>query len=863
MGRRRRRSSRVGVSAFLAAFLLLQLGLAAAQNASPWLTLSGNAPAIIAKGGFSGLFPDSSSNAYTFVSFSSSNDTTLWCDVQLTKDGIGICVPDVNLDNCTDIGFVYPQNKTAYVVNGVNTTGWFSVDYNMNDLSPVSLKQPIYSRTFRFDSLAFPILPVDLLGTQINHSSLWLNVQHNAFYMQHNLSMRNFLLSEVRRIVVDYVSSPEVAFLSGIAPRLRSTKTKLIFHFLDKSILEPSTNQTYGLLLSNLTFIKTFASGILVPKNYIWPVTTDNYLLPSTSIVMDAHKAGLEIYAADFANDNILSFNYSYDPLAEYLRFFDNRVFSVDGVVTDSPITPSEAIGCFSQLNQSSVDHGKPLIISHNGASGDYADCTDLAYQKAIDDGADVIDCPVQVTQDGHLICMSSVDLLDDTTVTKSQFSSQFSNIPQLKNTPGIFTFNLTWNQIQKNLKRDMKVRQLSLVVVGEDFEQFVWCTVVLNVVASTVPPFLHPPILLIPLPRTMVDMCQAISYAIPVSINTELVPSTIEIGNPFKPYNRSHNYDYAIIHCSSSFQYIEPCDVHAIISQPFSAYGIVRNPRYKNSGAFLSLADFLTFARDKPLSGVLILIEHAAFMAQRLSFSVVDSVIAALNDAGYNKTTLDVMIQSSDSAVLVRFKQLTNYKLVYQIEKSIRHAVNSSVADIRTFANAVALDKQSIYPSTLLFTTGETGLVSQFQAAGLDVYAYVLCNEFVSQPWDFLSDATVEINAYVVGAGVDGIITDFPGTARRYKRNSCRNLGSNAPNYMQPIQAGQLLTLMTPSSLPPALSPIPPLTVSDVVEPPLPSASRSVAPGASPSSLNPSSGQRNVVSLSVSLLMACGFLLV
>lgn len=40
---------------------------------------------------------------------------------------------------------------------------------------------------------------------------------------------------------------------------------------------------------------------------------------------------------------------------------------------------------------------GKPLIISHNGASGDYPDCTDLGYQKAVDDGADVIDCTVQV----------------------------------------------------------------------------------------------------------------------------------------------------------------------------------------------------------------------------------------------------------------------------------------------------------------------------------------------------------------------------------------------------------------------------------------------------------------------------------
>lgn len=98
---------------------------------------------------------------------------------------------------------------------------------------------------------------------------------------------------------------------------------------------------------------------------------------------------------------------------------------------------------------------GKPLIISNNGASGDYPDCTDLAYNKAVEDGADVIDCPVQVTQDKILICMSSVDLIEDTTVTKSPYNSRFSDIPKLKRTTGIFTFNLTWNEIQK-LKREL-----------------------------------------------------------------------------------------------------------------------------------------------------------------------------------------------------------------------------------------------------------------------------------------------------------------------------------------------------------------------------------------------------------------------
>lgn len=59
----------------------------------------------------------------------------------------------------------------------------------------------------------------------------------------------------------------------------------------------------------------------------------------------DAHKARLEVYAADFANDNLFSYNYSYDPLAEYLQFTDKGDFSVDGVLSDYPITPASAIG--------------------------------------------------------------------------------------------------------------------------------------------------------------------------------------------------------------------------------------------------------------------------------------------------------------------------------------------------------------------------------------------------------------------------------------------------------------------------------------------------------------------------------------
>jgi len=108
---------------------------------------------------------------------------------------------------------------------------------------------------------------------------------------------------------------------------------------------------------------------------------------------------------------------------------------------------------------------GNPLVITHNGASGIYADCTDLAYQQAVKDGADFIDCPVQVTRDGVLLCMSSINLMDSTTVTTSAMSSRSSVIQEIQDTPGIFTFNLTWDEIQKNLKR--KLTSLSSLYVS------------------------------------------------------------------------------------------------------------------------------------------------------------------------------------------------------------------------------------------------------------------------------------------------------------------------------------------------------------------------------------------------------------
>ncbi|TYI85327.1 hypothetical protein E1A91_D05G432900v1 [Gossypium mustelinum] len=719
----------ISVAIFVVQALLASVTLVSAQgstNGSRWQTLSGKAPSVIAHGGFSGIFADSSFGAYSLALLTSLPDVILWCDVQLTRDGAGICFPDLKLDNNSDVAVVYKDRQKTYLVNGVSTKGWFSIDFTLRELGNVILNQGVYSRTNKFDGNSYPIMTVQETYAQLNPPRFWLNIQHDAFYTQHNLSMRSFVLSvsRNRNVTIDYISSPEVAFLQNIAPSFQRSATNLVFRFLGQNDVEPSTNQTYGSLLKNITFIKTFASGIIVPESYIWPVDKDLYLLPSTSLVLDAHKEGLEVFASDFYNDVPFSFNYSYDPVAEYLQFIDNGEFSVDGMISDFPITPSAAIDCFAHLGRNASKQVDLLVISSNGASGDYPGCTDMAYSKAIQDGVDVIDCPVQMTMDGTPICLSSINLIDSTTVAQSQFSNLTTTIPQIMLGSGIFSFNLSWSEIKT------------------------------------------------------------------------LTP---------------------------------------IISSPQSQYKLFRNPRFKNAGTFLTLSEFLTIASNaSSLQGVLISIENAPFLLEQ-GFAVTNAVLDALSKAGYgNKTDQKVMIQSSSSSVLMKFKSQTNYDLVYKIDEDIGGAQSSTIDDIKSFASAVVISKDSVFPENSAFITSATNVVPRLKAANLSVYVQTFSNEFTSQAWDFFSDPTVEINSFYLGGGINGVITDFPKTSNRYRRNRCLNRLNQIPGYMSPVQPGSLYGLITAPYLPPAEAPNPFLTEADVNEPPLPPVAAK-APSTSP----------------------------
>lgn len=47
-----------------------------------------------------------------------------------------------------------------------------------------------------------------------------------------------------------------------------------------------------------------------------------------------------------------------------------------------------------------------PLVVAHRGSSDRHPEHTLAAYERAIADGADVLECDVRLTADGHLVCV-------------------------------------------------------------------------------------------------------------------------------------------------------------------------------------------------------------------------------------------------------------------------------------------------------------------------------------------------------------------------------------------------------------------------------------------------------------------------
>lgn len=260
-----------------------------------------------------------------------------------------------------------------------------------------------------------------------------------------------------------------------------------------------------------------------------------------------------------------------------------------------------------------------------------------------------------------------------------------------------------------------------------------------------------------------------------------------------------------------------------ADLVSPYAQEGLKRNPAAKNSGKLMTLSDFLAFSKSSNVSGILVNIHHAPYLASR-GIGIVDAVSSALVDAGYDKETRpQVFIESDDSAVIGAFKKFPSFKRVFQIGYAISDASKLSMEEISEFANAVTIMRGSVFHVNGFFLSRFTDVVDKMHKANLSVYVGMLKNEFMNLGFDFWADPIVEIVTYTSSAMVDGIVTEFPATAAAFFKSPCNDPNLNLTYSILPANPGSLLNLVDPGALPPAEGPAPVLEAADVVDPPLP----------------------------------------
>ncbi|HEY8381633.1 MAG TPA: glycerophosphodiester phosphodiesterase [Microvirga sp.] len=374
------------LAAFAAA--LLPLGAAQAQER----TLSGERPMVVGHRGASGYLPEHTLEAYKLAIEMGAD--SIEPDLVSTKDGVLIARHEPMLGGTTDVGSrpEFASRKTTRKVDGVDTNDWFASDFTLAEIKTLRAKQPMADRDqSKNGQFQIPTLQevIDLAKAEGSARGRPIGIapetKHSTFHAALGLPLEDRLVAVLKGAGWGEATSPvviqsfEVANLKYLNTRIDVRLAQLIdAEDVDKDgniVLAPPYAQPYDFVVvgdrrtykdlltkEGLAEIKTYADIVAPWKPYILATKAvdqngdgkaddlngdgkqdeqDRVLAEPTSLVRDAHAAGLAVFTWTFRNEpKRLSATFKGDPAAEYKAFY---ALGVDGVFSDFPDAAAKA----------------------------------------------------------------------------------------------------------------------------------------------------------------------------------------------------------------------------------------------------------------------------------------------------------------------------------------------------------------------------------------------------------------------------------------------------------------------------------------------------------------------------------------
>jgi glycerophosphoryl diester phosphodiesterase len=321
-----------------------------------------NRPIVIAHRGASGYRPEHTLAAYELAIEMGAD--FIEPDLVSTRDGVLIARHENEISGTTDVAGrpKFAARQATKRIDGNEVTGWFSEDFTLAEIKTLRVKErlPFRDSSFngRFEVPAFTEV-LELARRKSAETGRTIGVypetKHPTYFRSLGLPLEPPLLLALHgagyqgRTAPVYLQSFEVENLK----ELRKATELPIIQLLDSQgqpwdfavAGDQRTYQDLAAPAGGLAGIAAYADGIGPYKRMIVPAGPDGRLLSPTSLVADAHRAGLLVHPWTFRSDAVfLAPDYAGDPDREYDQFFD---LGVDGLFSDFPDTAVAALRRF------------------------------------------------------------------------------------------------------------------------------------------------------------------------------------------------------------------------------------------------------------------------------------------------------------------------------------------------------------------------------------------------------------------------------------------------------------------------------------------------------------------------------------
>ncbi len=285
-------------------------------------------------------------------------------DLVSTRDHVLVARHENEISGTTDVA-AHPEfagRKATKVIDGQSVAGWFTEDFTLAELKTLRARERLpqlrpantaYDGKFEIPTFAEIIALARAESVRTGRTiGIYPETKHPSYFRAAGLPLEPVLLAELAKAGWTHAGDPVIvqSFEAGNLRALRKQTGVRLIQLIDAGTSADGISYDAMVTPAGLKDIAGYANGIGPSKDRIIPRTPDGTLALPTTLVADAHGAGLQVHPWTFRPENYFlpkQFRIGDDPKGRGDLVGEIRVFlatGIDGLFSDLPAAAVEAV---------------------------------------------------------------------------------------------------------------------------------------------------------------------------------------------------------------------------------------------------------------------------------------------------------------------------------------------------------------------------------------------------------------------------------------------------------------------------------------------------------------------------------------